>query len=204
MAEEISGNPLEVLARWVEDAAQASIPAPSTMTFATADAAGVPHARTVLVTAIDDTALRFHSSAPTTKTRDLAARHQASGVFHWPALGRQVVVHGPARELDAAVARAAFGEQPRQLQLVAWAYDELLPTLDGPEPEIGPGEFRRAFDCAALRDPADRGVPESWTTIELAPSRVDLWQAGDDLTPPSRTRFVLGPAGTWRRFPVLP
>lgn len=204
MAQELSGNPLDVLGRWVAEATDAGLPAPSTMTFATADAAGVPHARTVLVTVIDSESLRFHSSTPTTKTTDLATRPQGSGVFHWPALGRQVVVHGAARELAPAASRAAFGTQPRQLQLVAWAYDDLLPTLSAPDGEVAPGAFRRAFDCAALGDPTHRGVPESWTTIELVPSRVDVWQAGTDTTPPTRTRFVLGQAGTWRRFPVLP
>ncbi|MEN3298190.1 pyridoxamine 5'-phosphate oxidase family protein [Pseudonocardia sp.] len=202
MRDELGGNPLEVLRRWVDEAGAAGVPAPGAMTFATADADGVPHARTVLVTEIDDVSLRFHSSLPTTKTRDLAVNPQASAVFHWPALGRQVILQGLAAELHPAVARAAYPTRPRQLRLVAWAYDVLAPTLTAPDYAVEPGAVEREFEAAAASD-RDAAMPDSWTTIRLAPARMDFWQAGTETTPPGKTRFVAeGP--TWRAFPVLP
>jgi pyridoxamine 5'-phosphate oxidase len=195
-------NPLDVLARWVTEADAAGLPAPNTMSLATADAGGVPHVRTVLVTAIDAVSLSFHSSAPTTKTRDLAANPRAGAVFHWPALGRQVVLQGSATELDAATSRAAFPARPRQLQLLAWAYEALTPRLAAPDFAVPPGALAQAFDAAAA-DPASTAPPPSWTTIRLEPDRVDLWEAGTAATPPTKSRFVREPAG-WRTFPVLP
>lgn len=187
-------DPLEMLAEWAE------LPAP--MTLATADADGVPHARTVLVTTIDATSVRFHSSTPTTKTTDLAVNPHASGVFHWPDRGRQVVAQGTATELDAATSRAAYPTRPRQLQLVAWAYEELGPGLAAPDFAVTPGAVEEAFERAAA-DPRSAVMPPSWTTIRFVPTRLDFWQAGTASTPPSRTRFV-AEAGTWRHFPVLP
>ncbi|WP_433283736.1 pyridoxine/pyridoxamine 5'-phosphate oxidase [Pseudonocardia sp. CA-142604] len=212
MREELAGNPLDVLARWVAEAQAAGLPLPSTMTLATAGDDGVPHARTVLVTSIDATSVRFHSSRPTTKTRDLQRNPAVSAVFHWPALGRQVVLQGTAAELDAAASRAAFPTRPRQLQLIAWVYESLAPALTAPGYEVEHGAVERSFDDAA-RDPATRAAPPSWTTIRLVPDRADFWQAGTDVTPPDRIRFVLdghpvpppdSPAGNWRCFPVLP
>jgi pyridoxamine 5'-phosphate oxidase len=177
-------DPLEILARWAGAL-------PVAMTLATADASGAPHARTVLATVIDGDGVRFHSSVPTTKTRDIAANPRVSGVFLWPERGRQVVLHGTARELDAATSRAAFPTRPRPLQLLGWVYDQL--PADEPLP---PDAVQRAYDGAAERVE----MPPSWTTVQITPDRLDFWRAG---TPPSKTRFVRAGEG-WERYPVLP
>ncbi|QYN36424.1 pyridoxamine 5'-phosphate oxidase family protein [Pseudonocardia sp. DSM 110487] len=196
MPELLSGDPLSVLARWIAAGEH------QTMTFATADADGVPHARTVLVTVIDPDGVRFHSSTPTTKTRDLAANPRASAVFYWPGHARQVVLEGIAAELDAETSREGYRTQARQLQLIAWAYHALLPQLRPPDYAVPPGAVEEAFDAAAA-DPASREAPPSWTTIRLEPDRVDFWQAGTESSPSTKTRFVRDGDG-WRHFPVLP
>jgi pyridoxamine 5'-phosphate oxidase len=195
MPERLSGDPLVVLARWVAAGEH------HTMTFATADADGVPHARTVLVTGIDS-GVCFHSSTPTTKTRDLAANPRASAVFYWPAQARQVVLEGIATELDAETSREGYRNQARQLQLIAWAYQALLPQLRPPDHAVQPGAVEEAF-AAAAADPASHEAPPTWTTIRLEPHRVDFWQAGTEDTPSTKTRFVRDGDG-WRYFPVLP
>jgi pyridoxamine 5'-phosphate oxidase len=186
--EVLDGDPLAVLARWMTESGQ------PTMTLATADVSGVPHARTVLVTGVDATSLRFHSSTPTTKTRDLAAQPRVAGVFHWPALGRQVVLTGVATELGAEVSRAAFPTRPLGLRRLAWAYETL-----GVDAALAPGDVERAF--AAARDAQE--MPPSWTTIRMEPDQLDFWQVGDDDTPASKTRFTRAD-GTWRPKPALP
>ena len=210
MRDELDGSPMDVLARWVDEAAAAGLAAPSAMVLATAGADGAPQARTVLVTALDGDSVRFHSSAPTRKTVDVTANPRVSGVFHWPALGRQVVLAGVAELLDAAASRAAFPARPRALQLVAWAYEELTPGLRGPDHAVAPGAVEAAFAAAAARDPATLPMPAGWTTVRVVPSRMDFWRAGTPDTPPARTRFVRegggdgGAGGGWRQFPVLP
>jgi pyridoxamine 5'-phosphate oxidase len=200
VAERLEPDPMAVLDRWLGEAAAAGLPVPGTMTLATAGPDG-PHARTVLVTTLDGDALRFHSSTPTTKTRDLAADPRASGVFHWPALGRQAILTGRAVELDAAASLAAYPTRPRQLQLVAWAYEELLPGLAAPY-GVAPGAVEAAF-AAAADDPRSAAAPASWTTIAFTPARIDFWQAGTPTTPPTKTRYERSDT-TWTSFPVLP
>jgi len=186
--EVLGGDPLAVLARWVAESGQ------PTMTLATADASGVPHARTVLVTAVDATSLRFHSSTPTTKTRDLAAQPRVAGVFLWPALGRQVVLGGVATELGAEISRAAFPTRPLGLRRLAWAYETL-----GVDSALASGDVERAF--AAAGEAGE--MPPSWTTIRLEPDQADFWQVGDDDTPASKVRFTRVD-GVWQATPVLP
>jgi pyridoxamine 5'-phosphate oxidase len=184
---------MAVLARWVDEAVAAALP--PTMTFATADASGTPHARTVLITAVDATSVRFHSSRPTTKTLDIAVRPRVSGVFYWP--GRQVVVRGVASELPATVSRAAFPTRPLGLRRLAWAYDVL--GAEGSDTVLAQGDVERAFAAAG----AAEEMPPSWTTIRLMPDRVEFWQAGDDDTPAVKTRFVHD-GRAWTSHPALP
>ncbi|WP_345412344.1 pyridoxamine 5'-phosphate oxidase family protein [Pseudonocardia xishanensis] len=188
---------MEVLATWLDEAADQ--PLGSTMTLATAGPAG-PRARTVVVTGIDSAAVRFHSSAPTGKTVDLAADPRASAVFHWPGLGRQAVLTGLLAELPRAVSAEAYPTRPRQLQLVAWVYEDLLPRLSGPDYAIEPGAVEAHF---AAHTAGAQEVPPSWTTLALTPTQIDFWRAGTADTPPARTRFVGSERG-WRSFPVLP
>jgi pyridoxamine 5'-phosphate oxidase len=201
VAEPLEDDAMAVLARWVAEAGAAALPLPSTMALATTGADG-PRARTVLVTAIDTEALRFHSSAPTGKTVDLNTDPRASGVFHWPALGRQAIVTGRAVQLDAATSRAAYPTRPRPLQLLAWAYEELLPAVSGPSFGVAPGAVEAAFDAAATA-PSSVDAPPSWTTIALTPHRLDFWQAGTATSPPSKVRYVRTATG-WASTHVLP
>ncbi len=199
--EVLADDPLVQLAAWAGDAA--GLAGPTTMVLATADADAAPHARTVVVTTIGPGGLRFHSSSPTGKTADLAVNPRASGVLHWPALGRQAVVTGAATTLPDDVSDAAYPTRPRQLQLLGWVYEELARSAAGPHGEQAPGAVEASFEAVGLRDPASPARPSTWCTLELSPHQVDLWRAGDDRTPPRRTRYVLADGG-WRSFPVLP
>lgn len=204
-------NPLDTLARWADEAEAAGLPSPRTLTFATVDADGSPHARTVLSTVIDAEHVRFHSSRPTAKTRDLAENPRASAVFFWPALARQVILHGTASELDEATSRAAYPTRPRQLQLVAWAYDDVLAEAGALDPrtvasDLPTSDGRIAASVAqhAERDPATLPMPGSWTTIAFVPDRVDLWQGVGPEVAALKARYDKDPGGAWQRTEILP
>jgi len=187
-------DPIAALAGWIAEAGGGD-PA---MVLATVGPDGTPHARTVLVTGVVDGALRFHTSTPTQKTRDLAAHPQASGVFGWPALGRQAVVGGPVAELPRAVTETAFAQRPPQLRRLAWAYDTLLPHLTGPLQAVEPGAVEQAFAEAP-----DATAPPTWTTFALTPVRIELWQSQGPDAPAARTRYVRDDDG-WQQATVLP
>ncbi|WP_129664826.1 pyridoxine/pyridoxamine 5'-phosphate oxidase [Phytoactinopolyspora endophytica] len=195
-----SDNPLHTLARWAQEAEDAGEPSSRTMTFATSGADGTPHARTVLTTVIDDESVRFHSSRPTTKTRDLAENPRSSGVFYWPGLARQVVMDGTAHQMPADVSREAYPARPPQLQLLAWVYEEL--NDDDAVTTADPDDVLRVFDAHAQRDPLP--MPPSWTTVRLIPERMMFWVSHGPDRPPWRVCFDLAADGTWNRRHVLP
>jgi pyridoxamine 5'-phosphate oxidase len=202
MAEPLEDDPLVLLRRWLAEAEAAGVPMPSTATLATTSE-DEPHARTVVITAVEQDGLRFHSSTPTTKSRDLARNPRASLVFHWPALGRQVVLACTATELDETVSRAAYPTRPRQLQLIAWAYEDLGQDLAEPERAVPTARVQERMDVAAARDPRSLPMPPSWTTYLLRPHRVDVWRASGETTAPLKDRYLRRDA-SWDRVQSVP
>lgn len=202
IAEHLDGDPIAILQRWLLEAEASGAGMPATMTLATTDG-DEPHARTVVVTTVTEAGLTFHSSTPTTKSRDLRAVAKAAGVFHWPTTGRQVVLSGSVSELSAEESAAAYATRPRQLQLIAWVYEDLGQDLQGPAWEVAAERVQQRMDAAAERDPATLQRPPSWTTFRIAPRRMDFWQAGTEVVAPTKTRF-LRDGDRWVRSEALP
>jgi pyridoxamine 5'-phosphate oxidase len=192
-------EPLALLAIWRDEAVAAGEVQPSAMTLATADAAGVPSARTVLATEITPAdGITFHSSAPTRKVSDLSGNPRAAGVFAWHGLQRQAVASGTVRRLDDATVDAAFARRPRPLQLLAWLYEE-QPARTAPA-------IQAAYD-AIVRRHAHRDVPRppTWTGFVLTPHEVLFWQRGDEASDQSSERVRYTRAGaTWQLDRLLP
>ncbi len=204
----VSGHPLRLLADWVAEAAGGGASGGSSarcFTFTTASADGVPHARTVLATAIDDSAVRFHTSRPSVKTADVAANPQAAGVFFWPSLLRQVTLHGRAVSLAPAPdeARSWYAAQSPNLRALAWTHDEVGGAAGGVEgAPVDPAEVRAVFERHLAADPPQ--PPPSWTPIALIPDHVDVWWMPGGAGIATRARFTRDDDGGWSHHYVLP
>lgn len=195
----VSGRPLQLLARWLADAAAAGADEPRAFTLATASPDGTPHARTVLAIGVDDASVRFATSRPSVKTDDLGGNPLAAGVFFWPVLTRQVTVHGHAVELPPDDARTAYAERSPNLRALAWVYEELGGGAAG-EP-ADPEEVRAAFSRHLDRDRPE--PPPSWAAFALRPHRVEAWWIPGDAGVATRVRFDLA-GGEWTHRFVLP
>ena len=201
----VSGHPLHLLAEWVRAAVAAGAGSPRCFTFTTATADGSPHARTVLATGFDDTAVRFNTSRPSMKTSDLATNPRAAGVFFWPALVRQVTLHGRAAVLtpSPSEARSWYAAQSPNLRALAWTHDEVGGLAGGQEgAPVDPARVRAVFERYLAADPPQ--PPPSWTPIALAPDRVDVWWMPEESGTATRARFIRDDDGGWSRHYVLP
>ena len=98
----LAPDPMRQLADWLSTAAAAELPEPNAMILATADAAGRPSARTVLLKGLGRAGVLFFTNHTSRKARELAANPWATVVFPWYPIGRQVIASGPvARTEDA-------------------------------------------------------------------------------------------------------
>ncbi|UNO41421.1 pyridoxal 5'-phosphate synthase [Streptomyces sp. MST-110588] len=163
-------EPLTLFRQWLREAAEAGVPEPHTMTLATADAAGDPSVRTLMLHDADERGWHFASHRGSRKGRDLAVRPRAALGFYWPALGRQIRVRGEVTEA---------GPEESAADLHRRSPGALAAALVGrqSEPLDSYGELERASQEAwerARREP-DAPVP-SWTLYVLRAEEVEFFQ----------------------------
>lgn len=146
---------------------------PNAMTLATADSAGVPSARVVLLRGLDDRGFTWYTNRESLKGRDLAANPRAALVFHWERLQRQVRVSGDVSVVDEEEAEAYFANRPRRSQLSAWASPQGRTLVDRLELEV-------ATQQIDTRYPEVVPLPPFWGGYRLRPAMFEFWQGRRD------------------------
>ncbi|WP_091082249.1 pyridoxamine 5'-phosphate oxidase [Micromonospora nigra] len=158
-------------ARWFADAVAAGLPEPNAMVFGTADAAGRPSGRTVLLKGYDPEGFVLFTNHGSRKGAEVAANPYASLVFPWFPMQRQVVVAGRVERIDRAATEAYFADRPRGSQLGAWASDQsrVIPHR---------AALDEAYRAAAERFAGVEQVPAPphWGGLRVRPESVEFWQ----------------------------
>lgn len=114
-------SPLQLLAKWVDEAKELALPEPDAMNLATVDQDGNPHNRMVLMRHISDTEIGFFTNLKSNKARDIFSSGKTSSTLWWPQLGRQVRVEGSAREMNREMVDSYFSKRPRNSKIAAWS-----------------------------------------------------------------------------------
>ena len=189
-ASDLLPDPLAQFARWLEDAREGGVELPEAMTLATADAAGLPSARTVLLKSVGADGFRFFTNTESRKARELAENRDAALVFHWPLdPRRQVTVSGTVEPLPRDESEAYFRTRPLGSRLGAWAsrQSEVVPDRD---------TLERAFAEAQAAYGDDPPLPPWWGGYLLRPRRLEFWQNRPNRLH-DRFRYTLGSGGSW-------
>ncbi len=79
---------------WHQAVRDAGLPEPEAMVLATADADGLPSARSVLLRGVDERGFVFFTNYESRKGTELGANPNAALVFPWWAVHRQITVAG--------------------------------------------------------------------------------------------------------------
>jgi pyridoxamine 5'-phosphate oxidase len=164
-------DPIALAQRWLDEAS-AAVPQPEAMALATADAAGRPSLRMVLMRGLDQHGFRFYTNRESRKGEDLAANPHAALVFHWEPLGRQLRAEGSVQPLAEAESDAYFAGRPRESQLGAWASDQSRPLASEQQLLDRFAEAGRRFGDG----PVPR--PPHWGGYLLAADSIEFWQHG--------------------------
>lgn len=167
LPEAVVGRFHDLLAR----AIAAGEPEPTAMGLATADAAGRPSLRVVLLKHLDRDGFVFYTNTESDKGRQLAANPQAAICVHWKHLDLQVQVRaeGEIEPVTAAEADAYFASRPRGSQIGAWASQQSRPLASRDELERRIGAVERRFDGQEVERPSH------WSGYRLRPDRVEFW-----------------------------
>ena len=139
------------------------------MTLATADVAGNPSARIVLLKGADQNGFTFFTNYGSQKGRELAIRPQAALLFHWHELERQVRIKGLVERVSASESDEYFHSRPAASRIGAWASPQSAEIPDREFLEQSEEKFKSEFGETPPR-------PEHWGGYRLHPTEIEFWQ----------------------------
>lgn len=166
----MNDDPFALFGEWYRDAQRhEKIADASAMALATADAAGRPAVRMVLLKGWDARGFVFYTNLQSPKAQDLAVNPRAELCFHWAPLTRQVRVHGAVEPTTPEEADAYFATRPRLSQLGAWASAQSTPL-----------PHRLALQTAVAAATMRFGVgvvprPPHWSGYRVVPESIEFW-----------------------------
>jgi pyridoxamine 5'-phosphate oxidase len=172
---DFTADPLAQFGRWFAEL-DAAVPKSDTTWFepnatvlSTADAAGRPSSRTVLLKRYGPEGFTVFTNYASRKGHDLAENPAAALLFPWYPLQRQVHVEGEMARLPESESDAYFATRPRGAQLGAWASEQSEPIPDRDWLEERYARFDREYPDEVPR-------PPHWGGFVLAPRTVEFWQ----------------------------
>jgi pyridoxamine 5'-phosphate oxidase len=163
-------DPFALFRDWLAEAEKSEPKDANAMALATADAAGQPNVRMVLLKGADANGFVFYSNRESIKGGELAANPRAAVNFHWKSLRKAVRVQGAIQEVTAQEADAYFASRPKDSQIGAWASDQSRP-MEGRwvfEKRIAEYALKYGFGTVPR--------PPHWTGWRITPTRIEFWR----------------------------
>jgi pyridoxamine 5'-phosphate oxidase len=166
----MADDPFALFDAWFAEAKASELNDPEAVALATADAAGHPSVRMVLLKGHDQRGFVFYTNLDSRKGGDLTDNPHAALLFHWKSLRRQVRIEGPVSAVSAVEADAYFATRGRDSRLGAWASDQSRPLADRATFEARVAEIRQRFEGV------DVPRPPRWSGFRVAPEQIEFWQ----------------------------
>ena len=165
----MASDPFRLFDEWFAEARESEINDPGAMALATADAAGRPSVRMVLLKGHGPEGFVFYTNEHSAKGGELAENPRAALLFHWKSLRRQVRIEGPVERVTEEQADAYFATRARDSRLGAWASDQSRP-LDSR------ATFEQRFkEVKARFEGTDVPRPPHWRGYRVVPARIEFW-----------------------------
>ncbi|HTR40953.1 MAG TPA: pyridoxamine 5'-phosphate oxidase [Pseudomonadales bacterium] len=194
---DLDANPLKQFQKWFDYAvAKLSSGDVNAMVLATADKAGKPSSRTVLLKGVDERGFIFFTNYDSRKGRELAENPNAALTFFWQTLERQVCVAGTVSKVSAAESEAYFKSRPRDSRLAAWASNQSDTIPDR-------ATLEKKWNEMSAKFPGEIPLPPNWGGYVLKPERVEFWQ-GRPGRLHDRFSYTRQPDNSWKLDRLAP
>ena len=187
---DLAEDPVAQFVAWQDQAIEAGLADPTACVLATLQPDQTMRQRMVLMKGVDARGLLFYTNYQSGKAAALAECDQASMLFPWNELDRQVSVSGAAERASDKEADGYFASRPRDSQLGAWASaqsqgienrEALMQQLADVSARFGEGEIPR---------------PPHWGGYRLIPVSWEFWQGGENRLH-DRFRYMRNDDGNW-------
>lgn len=196
LSEEASdADPFRQFERWFDQVRDVEED-PTAMALATATRRGRPSARTVLLKAVDARGFVFYTNYQSRKARELAETGQASLLFTWRSVERQVRVDGAVEKVSAAESDEYFASRPIESRWSVYASRQSAVVQGRAELEAAFEVARRTYGDLVPR-------PHWWGGYRVLPAEFEFWQ-GRPSRMHDRLRYTSDGQGGWRRDRLAP
>ena len=164
-------DPIEQFNVWLEEANRSGVIDPTALSLATVGRDGRPRVRTVLLKGLTSAGFVFFTNFESRKGQQLGDNPQASLLFPWLALERQIIVTGPVESVGEEASGVYFHSRPRESQLAAWASAQSRPVASRADLDAGLAAVQaRHPDCTEVP------LPPFWGGYRVRPDTIEFWQ----------------------------
>ena len=193
----MTDDPIALFDSWFAEAKASEPNDPNAMALATADGAGRPAVRMVLLKGHGADGFVFYTNRDSRKAADLGDNMRAALLFHWKSLRRQVRIEGRVSMVSDAESDAYFATRGRDSQLGAWASNQSR-VLDSRD------TFEARFEEMQQRfEGGDVSRPPNWGGYRVTPGRIEFWQDRAHRLH-ERRLFVSEDDGSWSESLLYP
>ena len=163
-------DPWQQFSDWMEAAEVASPLNATSMALATASVSGMPSARMVLMKSYNENGVVWYSDGRSYKGQDIVQNPQASVLFYWQELERQVRISGTVSRVSGATSDGYFNSRPRASQLSAAATPQSQVVSSLADLELNVAQLDQHTQTTAVKR------PEDWMGFCLKPVQFEFWQ----------------------------
>ncbi len=167
---DVTTEPIEQFTRWWDEAVNSHIDEVNAMVLATANSAGIPSARVVLLKGYSEQGFVFFTNYDSQKGKELADNPHAALVFFWKELERQVRIEGIIEKTGAAESDTYFLSRPEGSRIGAWASPQSAVIANR---QVIENKFL-LYEEKFSKEPVSR--PPYWGGYILKPSLIEFWQ----------------------------
>ncbi len=188
---ELNKNPYKQFELWFNQAIKAELREPNAMSLATVNNDMMPSIRTVLLKIFDENGFVFFTNYKSKKAKDIEVNPQASALFAWLDLDRQVKIEGKIEKISSSASLKYFLSRPKGSQLGAWVSHQSDIISSRSLLEIKFNELKTKFLDGKIP------FPSFWGGYIIKANKIEFWQAGEDRL---HDRFVysLQNNNTWK------
>jgi len=194
---QVEENPFRQFDRWWDEAVKAEIDEVNAMTLSTVSSDGKPTARIVLLKGYDDYGFVFFTNYESKKGKDLLLNPNASLLFFWKELERQVRIEGTCEKVSEAESDQYFYSRPEGSRIGAWAspQSQVISSRDVLDSNLAELE-KRFRDTPVTR-------PPHWGGYRIKPQTMEFWQ-GRPSRLHDRIAYSQDGSGDWKFARLAP